>query len=102
MTKRYTVDFCKLRSENFDNIVYGGELRVRVHTVSHFQLRHVFTGKYLHVNATQTSWTETSNMMVELNPVNRKTSLFRILPRFKVKAEGEIVRLCYYNIAVLQ
>ncbi|OWF37431.1 Inositol 1,4,5-trisphosphate receptor type 3 [Mizuhopecten yessoensis] len=57
------------------------------------QLRHVFSGKYIHVSTTKTSDTESSNMAVELIGVNAKHAQFRIMPRYKVKAEGDTVQV---------
>ncbi|XP_033730119.1 LOW QUALITY PROTEIN: inositol 1,4,5-trisphosphate receptor type 2-like [Pecten maximus] len=57
------------------------------------QLRHVFSSKYIHVSTTKTSETESSNMAVELLSVNAKHAQFRIMPRYKVKAEGDTVQV---------
>jgi hypothetical protein len=40
------------------------------------QLRHIFTGKYVHVSATQTSRTESSNMEVRMN--NHRCETFTV------------------------
>ncbi|XP_070173454.1 inositol 1,4,5-trisphosphate-gated calcium channel ITPR3-like [Littorina saxatilis] len=60
------------------------------HTV---QLRHLFTKKYVHVSTTKTSRTESNNMAVELQCENAKHAQFRIMPRYKVKAEGDVVQV---------
>ncbi|KAK7486477.1 hypothetical protein BaRGS_00022278, partial [Batillaria attramentaria] len=60
------------------------------HTV---QLRHLFTSKYIHVSTTKTSRTESNNMAVELQAENAKHAQFRIMPRYKVKAEGDVVQV---------
>ncbi|XP_062567417.1 inositol 1,4,5-trisphosphate receptor type 3-like isoform X1 [Saccostrea cucullata] len=57
------------------------------------QLRHLFTNKYIHVSTTKTSNTETNNMAVELLADNAKHAQFRIMPRYKVKAEGDVVQV---------
>uniref|UniRef100_K1QLV5 Inositol 1,4,5-trisphosphate receptor n=1 Tax=Magallana gigas TaxID=29159 RepID=K1QLV5_MAGGI len=57
------------------------------------QLRHLFTNKYIHVSTTKTSNTETNNMAVELLAENAKHAQFRIMPRYKVKAEGDVVQV---------
>nr|XP_022345635.1 inositol 1,4,5-trisphosphate receptor type 3-like isoform X6 [Crassostrea virginica] len=57
------------------------------------QLRHLFTNKYIHVSTTKTSTTETNNMAVELLLDNAKHAQFRIMPRYKVKAEGDVVQV---------
>lgn len=56
------------------------------------QLKHIFTGKWVHVNPIQTSVTETSNMTVELRSQSAKTAFFKVMPRYKVKTEGEVVQ----------
>nr|XP_022341731.1 inositol 1,4,5-trisphosphate receptor type 2-like isoform X4 [Crassostrea virginica] len=57
------------------------------------QLKHVFTGKFVHMSTTQTSQKDKNNMKVSLHEYNAKNAQFRILPRYKVKSEGEIVQL---------
>ncbi|XP_029657301.1 inositol 1,4,5-trisphosphate receptor-like, partial [Octopus sinensis] len=57
------------------------------------QLKHRFTSKYLHMCTTQTSQHDKNNMMISLNEFNAKNAQFRILPRYKVKSEGEVVQL---------
>ncbi|XP_067668084.1 inositol 1,4,5-trisphosphate-gated calcium channel ITPR2-like [Haliotis asinina] len=57
------------------------------------QLRHLFTGKYVHVSTTKTSQTESNNMAVDLLNGNAKHAQFRIMPRYKVKAEGDVVQI---------
>ncbi|XP_070173522.1 inositol 1,4,5-trisphosphate-gated calcium channel ITPR3-like [Littorina saxatilis] len=57
------------------------------------QLRHLFTRKYLHVSTKKTSQTESNNMAVELQLENAKNAQFRIMPRYKVKAEGDVVQV---------
>ncbi|XP_071176008.1 inositol 1,4,5-trisphosphate-gated calcium channel ITPR2-like isoform X12 [Mytilus edulis] len=58
-----------------------------------FQLRHMFTNKFVHMSTTQTSQQDKNNMKVSLHDFNAKNAQFRILPRYKVKSEGEIVQL---------
>ncbi|XP_077987360.1 inositol 1,4,5-trisphosphate-gated calcium channel ITPR1-like [Glandiceps talaboti] len=57
------------------------------------QLRHQFTGKYIHVSTTNTSMTEYSNMQVDLLDYNAKNAQFKIMPRYKVKSEGDTVQV---------
>ncbi|XP_075250138.1 inositol 1,4,5-trisphosphate-gated calcium channel ITPR2-like isoform X3 [Convolutriloba macropyga] len=56
------------------------------------QLQHQFSHRYVHVNTNRTSRTSSSDMMVELLPHSSKSAHFRIMPRYKVKSEGDIVR----------
>ncbi|XP_025079753.1 inositol 1,4,5-trisphosphate receptor type 3-like [Pomacea canaliculata] len=56
------------------------------------QLRHLFTNKYIHISTTKTSYREGNNMAVELHSHNSKQAYFRIMPRYKVKAEGDTVQ----------
>ncbi|KAI0218263.1 hypothetical protein LSAT2_030020, partial [Lamellibrachia satsuma] len=58
-----------------------------------FQLKHAFTCKYIHVSTTQTSHTESSNIQVALQKNNARHSQFRIMPRYKVKSEGDLVQV---------
>lgn len=57
-----------------------------------FQLEHIFTSNYIHVSSRDTSEMEPSNMMVYLSKNNAKHAHFRVMPRYKVKAEGDLVR----------
>uniref|UniRef100_A0A914XA54 Uncharacterized protein n=1 Tax=Plectus sambesii TaxID=2011161 RepID=A0A914XA54_9BILA len=57
------------------------------------QLRHAFTGKFIHVNTSQTSWCESSNLLVELLHKNSSRAQFKVLPRYKVKSEGDVVQI---------
>ncbi|XP_060075349.1 inositol 1,4,5-trisphosphate receptor type 1-like [Ylistrum balloti] len=57
------------------------------------QLKHIFTGKFVHMSTTQTSQKDKNNMKVSLHEFNAKNAQFRILPRYKVKSEGEVVQL---------
>ncbi|XP_052817063.1 inositol 1,4,5-trisphosphate receptor type 3-like isoform X2 [Mya arenaria] len=57
------------------------------------QLKHVFTGKFVHMSTTQTSQIDKNYMKVSLHDFNAKNAQFRILPRYKVKSEGEVVQL---------
>ncbi|KAL3848254.1 hypothetical protein ACJMK2_019123, partial [Sinanodonta woodiana] len=68
------------RTHQGKNLLYGQII----------QLRHLFTNKYIHVS-TSTSITENSNMAVELQSYNAKHAQFKIMPMYKVKAEGVVV-----------
>ncbi|KAK7114914.1 hypothetical protein V1264_000891 [Littorina saxatilis] len=57
------------------------------------QLKHLFSHKYVHMNTTHTSKKDKNNMKVSLVEFNAKNAQFRILPRYKVKSEGEVVQL---------
>uniref|UniRef100_A0A1I8FE30 MIR domain-containing protein n=1 Tax=Macrostomum lignano TaxID=282301 RepID=A0A1I8FE30_9PLAT len=57
------------------------------------QLQHAFTGKYVHISTQNTSPTESSNMQVTLNPDNAGAAQFKVMPRFKVKGEGDLVQI---------
>ncbi|OWF52185.1 Inositol 1,4,5-trisphosphate receptor type 3 [Mizuhopecten yessoensis] len=57
------------------------------------QLRNIFSKKYIHVSTTKTSDTESNNMAVELLDHNAKHGQFKIMPRYKVKAEGDVVQV---------
>ncbi|KAK3095082.1 hypothetical protein FSP39_010070, partial [Pinctada imbricata] len=57
------------------------------------QLRHVFTNKYIHISTTNTSVIEGNNMAVELLEENAIHAQFKVMPRYKVKAEGDIVQI---------
>ncbi|XP_050396213.1 inositol 1,4,5-trisphosphate receptor type 1 [Patella vulgata] len=57
------------------------------------QLKHLFTRKFVHMSTTHTSKKDKNNMRVSLHEFNAKNAQFRILPRYKVKSEGEVVQL---------
>ncbi|XP_053404110.1 inositol 1,4,5-trisphosphate receptor type 2-like isoform X2 [Mercenaria mercenaria] len=57
------------------------------------QLKHRFTLKYIHVSTTTTSPTESNNMAVELHDYDAKHAQFKVMPRYKVKAEGDVVQV---------
>ncbi|XP_052783710.1 inositol 1,4,5-trisphosphate receptor type 1-like isoform X3 [Mya arenaria] len=57
------------------------------------QLKHKFTDKFIHVSTTVTSYTESNNMAVELHDYNAKHAQFKVMPRYKVKAEGDVVQV---------
>lgn len=56
------------------------------------QLYHRHSDKYVRVSSTSTSRMEPSNMRVEMESLNSKNAWFRIMPRYKVRAEGDYVR----------
>ncbi|EGD81749.1 hypothetical protein PTSG_02461 [Salpingoeca rosetta] len=66
-----------------DHVVYGQVV----------QLYHSFSHLYVRVSSTVTSAVEPSNMRIELDPAVSSYSWFRIMPRYKVRAEGERVRM---------
>ncbi|OAF68200.1 hypothetical protein A3Q56_04067 [Intoshia linei] len=57
------------------------------------QLFHVFSNKYLASNTTKPSTMELSNMNVYLTEHSSKQSMFKIMPRFKVKSEGDLIHV---------
>ncbi|RUS87050.1 hypothetical protein EGW08_005203, partial [Elysia chlorotica] len=57
------------------------------------QLKHIFTGKFVHMSTTHTSKNDKNNMKVSLVEFNAKNAQFFVLPRYKVKSEGEVVQL---------
>ncbi|GFO23773.1 inositol 1,4,5-trisphosphate receptor type 1 [Plakobranchus ocellatus] len=57
------------------------------------QLKHIFTGKFVHMSTTHTSKNDKNNMKVSLIEFNAKNAQFFVLPRYKVKSEGEVVQL---------
>ncbi|CAH1800294.1 unnamed protein product [Owenia fusiformis] len=57
------------------------------------QLQHVFTQKFIHANPNQASRRDKNNIMVQLHSYNAKAAQFRVLPKYKVKAEGEFVQI---------
>ena len=59
------------------------------------QLKHTFSNGFIHVNTSKTSKTSSSDMMVELLPYSVKHAHFKIMPRYKVKSEGDVVSPCY-------
>ncbi|GFS12809.1 inositol 1,4,5-trisphosphate receptor type 1, partial [Elysia marginata] len=56
-------------------------------------LKHIFTGKFVHMSTTHTSKNDKNNMKVSLVEFNAKNAQFFVLPRYKVKSEGEVVQL---------
>ncbi|KAK2143258.1 hypothetical protein LSH36_859g02062 [Paralvinella palmiformis] len=77
-------------AENTDNVLEQKRntgRRVRYGEV--IQLKHSFTGKYIHMSTTKTSKVDKNNMLVTLESYSAKHAQFRILPRYKVRTEGE-------------
>eukprot|EP00039_Didymoeca_costata_P001936 m.56376 g.56376 ORF g.56376 m.56376 type:complete len:2661 (+) comp11036_c1_seq1:86-8068(+) len=56
------------------------------------QLRHVHSGRWVHVSTTATSKLEPSNMRVILDENDSRTAWLKIAPRFKVRADGDPIR----------
>ncbi|KAI0227414.1 hypothetical protein LSAT2_022123 [Lamellibrachia satsuma] len=67
----------------------GSEANTKARAV----LKHMFTDKFVHVSTTQTSRRDKNNMLVHLQEYNAKHAQFKILPRYKVKSEGEFVQI---------
>ena len=57
-----------------------------------FQLCHSLINKYVRVNSTLTSRTENTSLFVELSSENSSSCVFKILPRYKVRSVGDVVR----------
>jgi hypothetical protein len=76
-------DICQTYARAGDTLYYGQEV----------QLYHPHFRKFLHVSGTSTSEYEPSNMRTELYHGDGLTAVFRIMPRFKVRAEGDPVRI---------
>ncbi|KAI0214641.1 Inositol 1,4,5-trisphosphate receptor [Lamellibrachia satsuma] len=57
------------------------------------QLKHMYTNKYVHISTTNTSLTEANSMRVLLCDYNAKHAHFRVMPRYKIKAEGDVVHV---------
>ncbi|CAD5113406.1 DgyrCDS2578 [Dimorphilus gyrociliatus] len=57
------------------------------------QLRHLFTQKFIHSSTETTATTKSGSMKVFLSEYNAKNAQFKIMPRYKVKAEGDIVQV---------
>ncbi|KAK2186847.1 hypothetical protein NP493_187g03055 [Ridgeia piscesae] len=74
---------CEQRRQLGKKVVYGQVI----------QLKHMFTGKFIHVSTSQTSRTEPSNIQVALEKKNAKHAQFCIMPRYKVKSEGDQVQV---------
>ncbi|ELU07682.1 hypothetical protein CAPTEDRAFT_189051 [Capitella teleta] len=64
------------------------------------QLRHQFTGKYIHFSKKEMAELATKTMRVELQAYNAKQAQFRIMPRYKVRSEGDVV--CIGDQVVLE
>eukprot|EP00049_Salpingoeca_infusionum_P011225 m.193039 g.193039 ORF g.193039 m.193039 type:complete len:2533 (-) comp14875_c0_seq1:808-8406(-) len=56
-------------------------------------LYHTHSQRYVRASTTLTSRTEASNMRVDLHPFGAKSAWFRVLPRYKVRSEGDPVRM---------
>ncbi|CAD5116200.1 DgyrCDS5116 [Dimorphilus gyrociliatus] len=65
--------------------------RVRYGTI--IQLKHTFTEKFVHASTTETSKRDKNNMRVSIEGYSAHQAHFRLLPRYKVKSEGEIVQI---------
>eukprot|EP00056_Hartaetosiga_gracilis_P010415 m.153526 g.153526 ORF g.153526 m.153526 type:complete len:2653 (+) comp13309_c1_seq5:67-8025(+) len=66
-----------------DHVVYGQIV----------QLKHATSNEFIRVSDTITSSTEPNNMRIELDQNIGRSSFFKIMPRYKVRAEGERVRM---------
>eukprot|EP00050_Salpingoeca_kvevrii_P002520 m.196116 g.196116 ORF g.196116 m.196116 type:complete len:2530 (-) comp10628_c0_seq6:379-7968(-) len=64
-----------------------------VHYGQIVQFFHEHSKRFLRISTTQTSQLEMSHMHVDLSANLSRHAWFRIMPRYKVRAEGDIVRL---------
>ncbi|XP_074650375.1 inositol 1,4,5-trisphosphate-gated calcium channel ITPR3-like [Tubulanus polymorphus] len=88
-------------AENADNIAEQKRQQgKRVRYGEIIQLKHVFTGKYIHVSTTQGSVRDKNNMLISIHKFNAKHAQFRVQPRYKVKSEGDNVQI--YDQIVLE
>ncbi|XP_074653546.1 inositol 1,4,5-trisphosphate-gated calcium channel ITPR2-like [Tubulanus polymorphus] len=89
------------KAEHQDNVAeYNRNIGKIVKYGQVVQLRHLFTGKYVHVSSTQGSVRDKNNMKVILSEHNAKHAQFRIHSRYKVKVEGDNVQ--YRDIVVFE
>ncbi|CAD5117763.1 DgyrCDS6509 [Dimorphilus gyrociliatus] len=56
------------------------------------QLKHIFTDNYVHISTSKTSLRDKNCMQVMLYGFDDKHAQFKILPRFKVKSEGDLIQ----------
>ncbi|KAI8609186.1 hypothetical protein BC830DRAFT_1233514 [Chytriomyces sp. MP71] len=73
------VDFLRLRGQS---VIYGSVV----------QLFNMYTKRYLSVNSRETCFNEPTAMPIEMERDLRRECLFRILPKFRIRADGEPVR----------
>ncbi|KAK9764532.1 hypothetical protein K7432_007884, partial [Basidiobolus ranarum] len=57
------------------------------------QLRNIHYNKYLRVNTNQTTTHKGTTLIVDLSKMTSKKNFFRILPKHRIRGEGEPVRL---------
>ena len=56
------------------------------------QLRHLYIGQFVTVNQAKISELDKSHLHVNIEGYGSRESMFKVLPRFKVRAEGDAVR----------
>ncbi|ORY28919.1 hypothetical protein BCR33DRAFT_724882 [Rhizoclosmatium globosum] len=74
------MDFLRLRGTT---VIYG----------SLVQLYNMHTKSYLSVNSRETCYNEPTAMPIEMEKNLRRECLFRIMPKFRIRADGEPVRV---------
>ncbi|CAD5117150.1 DgyrCDS5955 [Dimorphilus gyrociliatus] len=80
-------------TENEDNVAEERRLRGKLIRYGEcIQLRHLFTNKFIQVDTSTTSLRDKNKLKVKMEIHNGKTAQFRIMPRYRIKAEGDIVR----------
>lgn len=57
------------------------------------KLRNVYTGKYIRAKSTKTAALDRTNMACYLDPKPSRECSFRFLPRYRVRVEGDHVRI---------
>lgn len=55
------------------------------------QLRHHFSNKFLSISTSEAASLNVTNLRVDLRSHSDKSNLFRIMPRYKVRAEGDTI-----------
>ncbi|CAD5124825.1 DgyrCDS13086 [Dimorphilus gyrociliatus] len=82
--------YVTVEAEKKDNIKDQERLRGKALRYGEIiQLRHIFTNKFIHVSASDTSHIMKNKSIVKLEDYSDKGSWFRILPRGKIKVSGE-------------
>eukprot|EP00054_Salpingoeca_dolichothecata_P021398 m.136903 g.136903 ORF g.136903 m.136903 type:complete len:2486 (+) comp23973_c0_seq1:94-7551(+) len=57
------------------------------------QLRHTFSGRFLKANTSETASLDHSNMKVNLAVDANRDCSFRVMPRYRIRSEGDVVRV---------
>ncbi|KAI8621777.1 hypothetical protein BC830DRAFT_1163501 [Chytriomyces sp. MP71] len=89
------VDFMRLKGQIGSCLLF--ELKVRLTSIAVtygtvVQLFNLHTQRYLAINSRETCFNEPTAMPIEMERNLRRECLFRILPKFRIRADGEPVR----------